>query len=94
MNIRKQLDELKGNSLQKLLKETQELVREWKPETPEGKQYQQDLERIVAQYCPKGSKWSTESKQCEPIEQPAKTPDGEEKIVGAVVGALAGDKDD
>ena len=84
MNLRKQLDELQVKPLQQLLKETQTLVNEWKPETPEGKKYQQDLEQIVAQYCPKGSKWSTESKQCEPIEQSAKTPDGEEKMVGAL----------
>jgi signal transduction histidine kinase len=93
MNIRKQLDELQAKSLQQLLKETQNLVKEWKPETSEGKKYQQELEQVVAPFCPKGSKWSTESKQCEPIEQPAKTPDGEEKIVGLAAKVIGDDND-
>jgi hypothetical protein len=93
MNIRKQLDELKETSLQSLVKNAQELVKEWKPETSEGKKYQQELEQVVAPFCPKGSKWSTESKQCEPIEQPAKTPDGEEKIVGLAAKVVGGDDD-
>jgi len=84
MNIRKQLDELQTKPLQQLLKETQILVKEWKPETPEGKKYQHELEQIVAQYCPKGSKWNTETKECE-----GQSSD-EEKVL-SLVGALAGD---
>jgi hypothetical protein len=79
MNIRKQLDDLKGKpSLQNLAKDTQELVREWKPETPEGKKYQQELEQAVAPFCPQGSKWCSECKQCETKEQSAKIHGGGE----------------
>jgi len=51
------------------IKMAQELVKDWKPETDEGKRYQEDLEQVVAPYCPEGSKWCSECKQCETEEE-------------------------
>jgi hypothetical protein len=60
------------------IKLAQKLVKDWKPETEEGKQYQQDLEQVVAPYCPEGSEWCTQCKQCESKEESQRMHEGEQ----------------
>jgi len=55
----------KDNPIIKAMK----LVKNWKPKTEEGELYRKELEDVVAPFCPIGSKWCTECKQCETPEQ-------------------------
>ena len=73
------LQKPKERNLKGLLQAAQGLVKEWKPETPEGEQYQKDLEAAVAPYCPTGSKWCSECKQCETPEQATEMHGGEKQ---------------